>query len=233
MLVAGAAWADHDLDIYSFDNLFIFDTFASGNTYKRIFNIVVMDDTTNLKIAGQVKTTADYNVDGYAHYKNFLIVLLMNQVEIYDLNDPKNPVSVKTFKLQKRKSRHTGWGGIAQDNNKYILLSLLCAAELTMDDDVSKWNIEYHAKIPALHREDFTSSKFPPFIYSSTRNTPKDPWPFIVEETSRFRYEVDWEMEKHGKHSWMHKKYLRKVDRKDGIIKSSLLLGEQLETGGE
>ncbi len=224
VLVTCPVWADHDLDVYSFDDLFIYDTFGEPS---RIFNVVVLDDKTDLKIAGQAKTTADYNVDGYANYRNFLIVLLMDQVEIYDLNNPIQRTLVKTFMLQDQGSHPSGVKGIEPDNNTFTFLSYKSAAKLTMDDDSSRWKIENLKQRPELQREAVTSSRFPPF-----RHFPNYPWPFVVKETPKFRYEVDWEVEtlECGR---MHKKYLRKVTKKGDRVVSSLFLGEDLETCGE
>ncbi len=224
MLVTCPVWADHDLDIYWFDDLFIYDTFGKSG---RIFNVVVLDDKANLKIAGQVTTPADYNVRGYANYKKFLIVLIMTRVEIYDLGNPTQPTLVKTFRLQDQGSHPSGVKGIAPDNNTYTLLSYRSAAKLTMDDDSAKWKIENLKQRPKFQREDVTSYRSPPLL-----NVRGYPWPFVVKETPKFRYEVAWEVET-LKSGLMHKKYLRKVNKKDGRAASSLFLGEELQTRGE
>jgi hypothetical protein len=223
--VVSLFWADHDLDIYSFDDLFVFDTFTHEG---RLFNIVVLNDADSLKIDGQIETNSNHNVDGYANYKNLLIVLLMNRVEVYDLNDPSQPILIKTIVLKEQGPYPRGYKGIVQKNNTYLLLSCTSIAQLTVTDDTTEWQIVSLGEKPKYQKEDFVSARFPPFKHQG-----RYPWPFIVRETPNFRYEVDWEVGAWEGYARMHKKYLRKIRKEDGKIVSSLFLGEHMETGGE
>ena len=69
VILPGITHADHDLDIYAFDDLFIFDTFAGPKPVRRQFNVVVLNDSTDLHVSGAVQTEIDFNVDGYAHLR--------------------------------------------------------------------------------------------------------------------------------------------------------------------
>lgn len=226
LLLGNVVFADHELDIYSFDDLFIFDTFTNDLQSRRMFNVVILSDTARLKIVGQVKTQVDSNVSAYSNYKNYLIVLLWNQVEIYDLRDPTNPTLAKSFSLQEHESR-PGYVRIIRDGKKFLFLSTKTTAELIMDNDITKWTINNIRRTKELHEKTLIKSHFPPFNYGL-----RNPSPFVVKETEKFRYEIYWEKETRGKHVWAHKKYLRKVRKKDERVVSNLLLGEIMETGG-
>ena len=225
ILFACCVWADHDLDIYSFDNLFIFDTFIRDVSSRR-FNVVILDDTTELKTIGQVETQADHNVDAYSNYKSYLIVLLWNQVEVYDLRNPIEPTLVKSFELQEHES-WPGCGRIIKDDKKFLLLSTKTTAELMMDDDIAKWKINKIRRTKELHEKTLIKPAFPPFDSGLCNLSP-----FVVRETDEFRYEICWKKEDRGKHVRAHKKYLRQVRKKNGEVVSNLFLGEIIQTGG-
>ena len=192
-----------------------------------MFNVVILNDTAKLKIVGQVKTQADYNVDAYSNYKNYLIVLLWNRVEIYDLINPTKPTLVKFFSLQEHES-WPGWGRIIKDKTKFLLLSTKTTAELTMDDNIANWRINNIERKKQLHEKTLIKSNFPAFNYGL-----RDPNSFIVKETEKFLYEIFWETEEIEKYKRAHKKYLCKVRKKDKKVISNLLLGEIIETGGD
>ena len=60
--------ADHDLDIYSFGDVFIYDVFVQGG---REFRFVSLTDSMDLMILGQVTTRSDYPLASYGHYDHF------------------------------------------------------------------------------------------------------------------------------------------------------------------
>ncbi len=213
--------ADHDLDIYSFEDLFVYDKF--GESITRIFNIVTLRDEDELEIVGQISTLADKNVDAYSHYKNYLIVLIWNRIEVFDLSNPKCPIRVKLYQLKEHKS-WPGYGRIVKNGNKFYILSTKTTSELIVYDEITNWKIKDIERTNELHEKTLIESSFPPFNYKDS---------FVVKETDKFLYEIFCRREEVGKYMWSNKKYLRKIRKKDRKVTSELLLGELIETGGD
>jgi len=213
------AWADHDLDVFVMSDLFVFDTFSDQLT-SRTFNVVVLKDNLELKICGKMKTKPDRNVDAYANYKHFLIVLLWNRVEVYDLRNPKQPVLAKSFSLSEHKP-WPGYGRIITNGNKFLVLSTRSTAELTADDDIAKWHVKNLERTEKLHTKTLIKPRFPAFHEGMRESNP-----FVVKKTERFRYEMWWEQGPWEGDQCSHKKYLRKVRQRNGAAVSSLLLGQ-------
>lgn len=220
--IAQPVRADHDLDIYSFDNLFIYDTFSKGSGLRTI-NIVVLDDKRTLKVSGSVRSNVDANVDAFSNYKNFLIVLLWNRLEIFDLGNPQKPYLVKTYKLEQHRS-WPGFGRIIKDGNVFLLLSTKTTSKLIMDDDVNKWKMEPFERTEELHKATLIQSFFPAFDDFSN---------YIVKKTKDFKFEIKWKTIKTGKYFTSHKKYLAKVRKSNNALVSKILLGEIGTTGGD
>ena len=219
--IAQPVWADHELDIYSFDNLFIYDTFTRGSALKTI-HIVVLDDNRPLEVAGSIQSHIDANVDAFSNYKNFIIVLLWNHVEIFDLSKPEAPRLVKTYKLEEHKP-WPGYGRIIKEGNTFLLLSTKTSSRLIMDDKVEKWQLEPFNRTEEIHNATLIKPTFPAF---------NDFHPFVVKEAPNFTYEIRWKTKKLRDYEWSHEKYLVKVRKSNNITVSEILLGEIIETGG-
>ncbi|MBU0700059.1 hypothetical protein KKE26_01990 [bacterium] len=221
LFIAQPVWADHELDIYSMENLFIYDTFTKGSALKTI-HIVVLDDNQPLEIAGSIQSHIDANVDAFANYKKYLIALLWNYVEIFDLSNPKIPRLVKMYKLEE----HKPWPGhdrIIKDGNTFLLLSTKTSSRLIMDEKIEKWQLEPFNRTEEIHKSTFVKPIFPSF---------NDFQPFVVEESPNFTFEVRWKTKQLQKYEWSHEKYLVKVRKSDSTIVSEILLGKVVETGG-
>lgn len=222
LFIAQPVWADHELDIYSFENLFIYDTFTKGSALKTI-HVVVLDDNQPLEIAGSVQSHVDANVDAFSNYKNFLITLLWNQVEIFDLSNPEMPRLVKTYKLEEHKP-WPGYGRIIKEGNTFLLLSTKTSSKLIMDDNVEKWQLEPFNRTEEIHKSTFIKPIFPAF---------NDFHPYVVKESPHFTFEVRWKTKKLQEYEWSHEKYLVKVRKTDSIAVAEILLGNVIETGGD
>ena len=215
--------ADHDLDIYAFDHLFIFDTFAGPKPVRRQFNVVVLNDSTDLHVSGTVQTEIDFNVDGYAHYEHYLIVLMMDHITVYDLTDPRCPDVARSFALGNQ-GRMSGYKGIRREDNGFTFKSHRSAARLVLAPDVQDWTVVDIAKQPVFSKEDRTSASF-------LRHRLHEA--FLIKETDRFRYLVEWEMGQCEDPRRNHVKLLRKRSRSSGDIVSFLILGEKPISCGE
>lgn len=221
LFIAQPVRADHELDIYSFDNLFIYDTFTRGSALKTI-HIVVLDDNKPLEIAGSIQSRIDANVDAFSNYKNFLIALLWNHVEIFDLSNPKIPRLVKTYKLEEHRP-WPGYGRIIKEGNTFLLLSTKTSSKLIMDDKVEKWQLEPFNRTEEIHKSTFIKPIFPEF---------NDFHSFVVKESPNFTFEIRWKTKKLQDYEWSHEKHLVKVRKSDNSTVSEILLGKVIETGG-
>ncbi len=215
--------ADHDLDIYAFDDLFIFDTFAGPEPVRRQFNVVILNDSTDLHVAGSVKTEIGFNVDGYAHYGHYLIVFMMDQITIYDLRNPRRPKIARWYHLADR-GRLSGHSGIRRDADGFTFKSLRSAARLVLAPDVKDWTVVELAAQPNFTRESLTTAPFP-------WHRPHEA--FLVKETGRYRFQVEWDRGQCEDPHRDHVKLLRKRSKSTNGVVSSLILGEHGISCGE
>ena len=123
MVLSGAvsADADHDLDIYSFGNVFVYDVFVQGGRELRFVSLV---DSTDLMVLGQVTTRSDYPLASYGHHEHFLLVTFRNRVEIYGVQDLRNPSLVQRISLTDGNlPRFRSWTRIAKVDERYFIFS--------------------------------------------------------------------------------------------------------------
>ena len=223
-LRAGPSSADHELDIYGFDDVFVFDVLGRGG---RIINLVCLQDSLDLAIAGQATTGAHFGLSSYGHHQESLLVSFHDRVEIYDVSDRSRPLLQQTVSLLDDAGHHLQWPKIAKVGVRYFVVSAQPPRELTPGAKGTGWSIRPAEDPPVIARQDVMMSRFPDFDHSRRYE-----WPFVVLTTDQFRYEVGWRVRRSGSYR-MHEKFLWKVRITDGLIVSSLRLGETVETFGE
>lgn len=217
-------FADHDLDIYEFNDLFVFDTLGESKT--REFNFVSLIDDDELKIVGKISTLADHDVDAYYHYNDYLVVLIGNRVEIFDLSVPSKPVRVELHELREHDPladypRIVGCCSDIKHGPKLLVLSNKYTARVFFDPvrvvnaiRTGRFNNRYMKDIVEVDRD------IPP--YYEPRNKP-----FAVKTTDKYRYELTIDPDEIERSCLSRrKKVLRKVKIESGSEISSLVLGK-------
>jgi hypothetical protein len=218
--------ADSELHTYAFGNLLVFDRFAENSA--RTLNFVVLDDSLELKAAGQLKIPGTHDVDAYADYKDYLIVLERDRVYACNVSDPAHPSLVVTLELADQGFSGTGWPQIVRTGaSNFLLLSNSSAAELRVSDDARQWTVSNLERTPELRAR---MQAEPPHT-AFARNTYREdhPAPMVLKETAHFKYVLDWQIVSRPA-TVVHRKYLWKVGKRSGRPVSHLLLGEQIET---
>ncbi|MDA0745322.1 MAG: hypothetical protein O2954_02315 [bacterium] len=223
-VVTQTVCADHDLDIYSFNNVFVFDLLVKDG---RIINFVSLNDTTDLSVSGHVKTRSNFGLSSYGHHATSLLVAFHDRLEVYSLSAPDRPERIQVLPLEDENSRPLFWPKIARSGDQFFIVSRKTVLALDQDSTNKKWILQWVDDPPEIERDHLMMDKFPPFNHS-----PLQDWPFRIGQSEAFYYEVGWKVIP-GEHYRMHEKYLRKIRRNDGAIVSSLKLGELMETFGE
>ncbi|MXX38811.1 MAG: hypothetical protein F4Z85_12250 [Gemmatimonadetes bacterium] len=233
--IAGSSYADHDLDIYSFQDIFVFDVLEKDG---RTINFVSLRDSIDLAIVGSVTTGRHFPLCSYGHYKEGLLVSFHDRLEFYDVSDPSMPRLEQVLVLKDQEGKHLFWSKIAKLGTQFFVLAKQLESqheltgpkwrqqvfELQQGPTRSEWAIQRMGDPPEIGSEHVMMSMFPSFAFS-----PRDEWPFVVRKTERFRYEVGWQVRRFKDYS-IHDKFLWKIRREDGAIVSSLKLGEIMET---
>jgi hypothetical protein len=185
-------------------------------------HVIVLDEANPLKVAGHVASSAPRNFDAANNYKNFILTVTWNKLEVFDLSDPANPKLAANFEL-KEQEKLTGYPHIENSGtDKFLVLSPIGAHELTTQGEPAKWVVREIPLTPELRKKGQTP---PPELRFSDENTKLT----VVRETDQFRYELVWR-EKSKPGEILHREYLRKVDKKTQRSVSELLLAEHLET---
>ena len=218
---AGSSYADHDLDIYAFQDIFVFDVLEKDG---RTINFVSLQDSIDLAIVGRVTTGSHFPLCSYGHHKESLLVSFHDRLEFYDVSDPSMPRLEQVLALQDQDGKHLFWPKIAKLGTQFLVLTRQQVFELQQGPTRSEWSIQRMGEPPEIGSEHVMISIFPSFDHS-----PRDEWPFVVRATERFRYEVGWKVRRFKNYS-VHDKFLWKIRRGDDTIISSLKLGEMMET---
>lgn len=224
LLCPWPASADSGLSVYSFGDIFVFDTVTGGG---RNLNIVVMDDKRELKVSSTVYLDKDYNVQAYENFNNYLIALVWNEVFVIDLSVPGKPLQVKRYKPAEHEPR-PGEGRIVRDGNVFTILSTRVTAALAADGDINKWVLTDMARTRELEERTRAQPRFPAF-----NSGLRDMSPFLVRETADYKYKLRWKRVRKGRFGFEYSKYLVKAGVKNDAPVSLLLLGRILETGGD
>lgn len=205
---------------YAYEDRVVF--FTCGKTGTPEYDVILLDDATALRISGRIPISTSRAFDAAAFYKNQWIVLTWDRLEIYDLDAPAHPVLVAKFQM-KDQTPAPGFARVERaENNKFLVLSTVSAAVLTVEGDIPKWTLNEITQT-ADHREKMLQP--PPewrFIQESES-------PVVIRETPQFRYELIWRGQaKPGE--YYHRQYLRKVNTASQRTVSELKLVEHLET---
>lgn len=103
---AGSSYADHELDIYAFQDIFVFDVLEKDG---RTINFVSLRDSIDLAIVGRVTTGSHFPLCSYGHYKESLLVAFHDRLEFYDVSDPSMPRLEQVLALQDQGGKHLFW----------------------------------------------------------------------------------------------------------------------------
>jgi len=222
LLLSGASWADSEFSTYAFGNVFVFDTLATDGSRK--LNVVSLDDDSSLKVIGQVNMPGHSSYIGtFSNYKDKLIVLLWDRVEIYDLTKPTSPTFVKAFELKNQGFSSPGYPRIeAAGDNRFILMNTVNTSELRTEGEVQNWKVTAMALTPEIKAKMTQRSLADDFEVQAQPS-------LLVKDTGKFRYELIWK-NKQQRGLVTHAKYLRKVDKVSGRTLASLSLGTVQET---
>lgn len=217
LYAAELAQADHDLDTYAFNGFFVYDTFGGPSPVRRHFNVVVLRDTAELKIARRFDTIVDGNISSYAHHGTYLIVLIGDWVEVFDLKGQEER-PLRRWRIERSDIDVTGTKGIRPDADGLTIVPSLngrVPAKLWTQGDVGDWKLVRLDRDPKLSADEIITSGLP---YYGGKDT------VLVHESERHRFQVEWEK---GRCSPRvnHRKFLRKRRTDDRQIVSSLLLG--------
>jgi len=217
---ASVCRADCEHSVYAYEDRVV--VFACDKAGAPELRVIVLDDATQLKIAGRVAVPSTRGFDTAAHYNNFVMLVRYDKFEVYDVADGAHPALAATFVLNKRGS-FAGFDRIEQTaTNKFLVLTSLGLVEVTADGEPAKWSM---AEVPPGEDLQKKMSGKPPdwkFVDQDQRSV-------VVRETAKFRYELNWR-EKTSTGEILHRQYLRKIDVATQRGVSELLLGEQLET---
>ena len=222
LLGAGVCFADDcGPSVYAYENRVVF--YSCDKTGALGLNIVVLEDGSDLKIAGRVAVTAKRSFDAAAHFKDQLLILTWDRVEVFDTTDPAHPSSVATFAMKKQ-GKFQGYDRIEKESeNSFLVLSGLGSGEVSLAADAAKWTFKDIDRTPA---HDKMVRAEPP---ESRLSREIQDVPIPLQETAKFRYELVWK-DKTRPGEVLHREYLRKVNKATQRSVSALLLGERLET---
>ena len=221
LLGAGVCRADDcGPAVYAYEKRVVF--YSCDKTGALGLNVVVLDDASDLKIAGRVAVTAKRGFDAVAHDKDKVLILTWDLLEIFDTSDAAHPSLLAKFTLNKQ-GKFQGYDRIEKESeNTFLVLSGLGAGELTIAGDAPKWTFK---DIDRISSHDKMARAEPP--ESQLSREIQDATPLL--ETTKFRYELVWK-DKVRPGKALHREYLRKVDKVTQRSVSALLMGERLET---
>ncbi len=206
--------------VYAYEDRVVFYSCSKLGTPE--LAVILLDNAAPLRVTGRVRMAAAREFDAASHYKNYLFLLTWDHLDVYDLADPAHPSLA--LRLQMRKQRSSpGFERIEKTaENKLQVLSSLGAAEVTVDGDTGHWTMK---EIPVTQEMKRKMAERPP----DSRFFVESDEPVPVRETAEFRYELIWKSKaKTGE--YIHRQYLRKIDKSTERAVSELLLGERLET---
>ncbi len=225
LFFANETKADHDLDIYSVDDVFVYDLLIIGG---REINFVVMQDSLDLFVISRVQTSSKYPLSSYGHYESNLLISFHDRLEIYDLSDPSTPVLFQILELRSKRGKPIRWPEIAKIESAYYLVAVADVFELHPPMGDGAWALDRLEFPPAVEKNHIMDKEFPSYIWG-----PPDKWPFVVRTTDSFRWEVGRRLEEDSNYR-KRVKFLWKIRRDNEEVVSSLILGEvYLESGKE
>ena len=216
--------ADHDLDIYVVNDMFVHDLLVEQG---RIVNFVPLQDSLDLFVVSHVETDSHFPLSSFGHHETTLLISFHNRLEVYDLSQPAAPVLGQVLELRDQQGKPLRWPDIAKLESRYFVVAGGHVFALHPPSNGTKWAIKRVENPPTIKKEDLMKSRFP--IYRWGLN---EPWPFHLKTTELFRWEVGWKLEE-GPDYRMRVKFLWKILRKDDSVVSSLRLGEVYEAFGE
>lgn len=206
--------------VYAYENRIVF--YSCDKTGALGLNVVVLDDASDLKVAGRAPVTAKRGFDAIARYKNHMLILTWDLLEIFDTTDAAHPTVEAKFTM-KNQGKFQGYDRIERkSDNSFFVLSGLGTGELTLAGDAAIWTYTDVERTAAQNKMAQTE---PP--ESRLSRDIQDVTPLL--ETEKFRFELAWKNKvRPGKA--LHREFLRKVDKTTQRTVSALLLGEHLET---
>lgn len=207
--------ADHDLGVYWFGRILVVDRFVPGSHEIRVIDL---SDARDLTVAATLKTRNDFSFDGYAHWQDYLLVVVRNRVEVYDLSTPADASKVATIRLHK--SDTVGTNGVALLEDRLTAVTYCCSGRIELKGDPSEW-VADQIKEPPQWPEDLADYSWPP-----RENT-------VVRTSDGYVYELVWNQHETPDGAIWHELMLQKRRLKSRQLVSLLFLGETLETRGE
>lgn len=206
--------------VYAYENRVVF--YSCDKTGALGLNVVVLDDASDLKVTSRVPVSAKRGFDAISRYKDHVLILTWDLLEIFDTTDPAHPTVEAKFTM-KNQGKFQGYDRIErQSDNSFFVLSGLGTGELTFAGDAPKWTYTDVERTPALNK---IVQAEPP--ESRLSRDIQDVTPLL--ETEKFRFELAWK-NKVRPGEVVHREFLRKVDKTTQRTVSALLLGERLET---
>lgn len=211
--------ADCGQTVYGYDDKVV--VFACGKTGPEL-RVILLEDASNLKVAGRVAVPSSREFDTAGHYRNFLMLVRWDKFEAYDLANPTHPALVAKFDLRKQENL-SGYERIEQtSDNKFLVMTSMGIVEVTTDGEPAKWSLTEVPSNAALKKK--MSSK-PPAWRFIDQNEPV----VLLMQNEKFRYELS-RVDKSKPGEIHHRQYVRKVDLTTQKDASVLLLGGGLET---
>ena len=214
---------------YALDNLVVFDTrvaYKVTSQSTRLLNVVQLDDRSPLHVGGKVAMPGNpAYVTVYGHYKQQLIVLLWDRVDIYDLGDPSSPRLVTSLALGAQDFSLGGEPLVeSAGEGKFVIFNNAKALELAVDGEGRNWTARPMPAPDAAHKALLLE---PPAAVLAHRGPTETP--LVLRESNQFRYEIAWN-DKSKPGVITHRKYLRKLDKASGSVVSQILLRTDIET---
>jgi len=206
--------------VYAYENRVVF--YSCDKTGALGFNVVVLDDASDLKIAGRAAVTSKRSFDGVAHYKDQLLILTWDLLEIFDTADPGHPNLAAKFSVKKQGS-FPGYDRIVKESDStFLVLSSVGPGELTLSGNTPQWTYKDIDRTP--EHTKMTAE------WSAESRLSREVWDVMpILETAKFRYELIWKDKKTP--GQVHsREYVRKVDKATQKSVSALLIGEKWET---
>ncbi len=222
LLLSSLSRSDSAFSTYAFGNVFVFDTL--GNDGSRMLNVVFLNDDSSLKVLGQVNMPGHSSYIGaFSNYRDKLIVLLWDRVEIYDLANPAGPAFVKAFELTNQGLSSPGRPRIeSAGDNRFILMNTVNTSELRIEGEVQDWKVTSLTPTPEIKAKMSKRSPADDFEVQAQSS-------LLVKDTVKFRYELIWK-NRSQPGLVTHSKYLYKVDKTSVRVLASRPLGTVQET---
>src|SRR5579872_4691296 len=116
--------------------------FGPGSNGARNLNVVPMEDRAPLKIIGRTPIASHNALQAQVPFEDQIILLLWDHVEVYSLAQPSKPKRVAAFQLENQRAAKSGNPRIERiDHRKFLILSPVGAAELSIDPDGKCWSL--------------------------------------------------------------------------------------------